>query len=212
MDNTNRHFKGQLATEKVQCFCRKHWIVLLKDFIGFFIFLSLITVTAIYFKGIFNFLSQDSFFSTLLAFGIFAVFTVYLHRFFLRMIRYFLEIMIVTNYRIVLLEKSLYLKDSKDAVDLPKIQDIRKEQHGIIKSVLRFGTLVITLSSTSTTKVIPFVPNPDYHFRKINSLKRDYIKGRLGKRDKGELKQEKQEVSENQGVHPVQPISALADK
>lgn len=198
-----------MATEKVQCFCRKHWVILLKDLIGFVIFIGLIIITAVYFKGIFNFFSQDSFLSTLLAFTLFSVFTVYVHRFFLRMIRYFLEIMIITNYRIVLLEKSLYLKDSKDAVDLPKIQDIRKEQHGIIRSILRFGTLVITLSSTSTTKVIPFIPNPDYHFRKINSLKREYIKERLSKNEKGNLKREEYEEPR---AHPVQPISALADK
>lgn len=208
-DNTNRHFKGQLATETVQCFCRKHWIVLVKDFIGFFIFIVLITITAIYFKRIFNFFSQDSFFSAFLAFSVISVFTVYLHRFFLRLIRYFLEIMIITNYRIVFLEKSLYIKDSKDAIDLPKIQDIRKEQDGIITNLLRFGTLVITLSSTSTTKKIPFIPNPDYHFRKINSLKRDYIKERLSKHEKGDLRPDSEYV---RNAHPVQPLSALADK
>ncbi|MFC1600326.1 hypothetical protein ACFL3T_04830, partial [Patescibacteria group bacterium] len=34
--------------------------------------------------------------------------------------------------------------------------------------------------SSSTTKLLTFMPNPDYHFRKINNLKREYIKYRLG--------------------------------
>ena len=72
---------------------------------------------------------------------------------------------------------------SKDTVDLAKIQDIKKEQNGIAKKVLKFGKLIITLSSTSTTKKLLFIPNPDYHFRKINALKREYIKDRLRKHD-----------------------------
>lgn len=187
IDNTNRHFKGQHSTEFVECFCRKHWIILIKDFLGFFIFIGLIILTAYYFKPIYNFFVQDSLVVNLLAFGLVGLFTYYIHKFFLRMIRYFLEIVIITNYRIVVLKKSLYLKDSKDATDLPKIQDIIKHQNGILRNFLRFGDLEITLSSSSTTKILKHIPNPDYHFRKINTLKREYIKERLSqKRQKKE--------------------------
>jgi hypothetical protein len=208
-DNTNRHFKGQLRTEEIQCFCRKHWIILIQDLIGFLLFICFIVFLAIYFKGIYKFFAQDSFFSSLLAFSIVTFITLYIHRFFLRFIRYFLDIIIITNYRLVILEKSLYLQDSKDAIDLAKIQDIRKEQHGIIRNVLRFGKLVITLSATSTTKVLPLVPNPDYHFRKINTLKRDYIRDRLGKREQSNLN-DKQDVFPE--WHPAQTISGLSQK
>jgi hypothetical protein len=187
-DNTNRHFKGQLDTEEVQCFYRKHWIVIVKDLIGFLFFLFVLGFTAFHFKGVYQFFAQDTLFTTFLAFSLVALFTIYIHKFFLRMIRYFLDIVIVTNYRIVVLDKSLYLRDSKDATDLPKIQDIQKSQDGLIKNIFKFGELVITLSSTSTTKTLKFVPNPDYHFRKINKLKREYIKERLGQRHQRDLK------------------------
>ncbi len=180
-NNTNRHFKGQLNNEVVESFCRKHWIVIVKDLIGFSIFLGLIVITGMYFKPIYDFFVQDSLAVNLLAFGLAGLFTFYIHRFFLRMINYFLEIVIITNYRIVVLKKSVYLKDSKDATDLPKIQDIMKHQDGILRNILRFGDLEITLSSSSTTKVLKNIPNPDYHFRKINKVKRNYIKERLGK-------------------------------
>lgn len=182
--NTNKNFKGQLETEIVQCFCRRHWIILVKDFVGFFIFLIAIGVFGYYFKGIYNFFSRDSFFTEILAIGMIIASVIYIHHFFLRMINYFLNIVIITNYRIVVLDKSLYLHDSKDAIDLPKIQDIQKEQNGIVKNILKFGTLIITLSSTSTNKILTCIPNPDYHFRKINSLKREYIKERLTKHDR----------------------------
>lgn len=182
-DNTDRHFKGQHRGEILQCFCRKHWIVIVKDLIGIVLFLIILTFLAIYSKPIYQFFHQDSAILTLLAFSVVGLITFYIQKFFLRMIRYFLEIVIITNYRIVTLNKSLYLKDSKDAIDLAKIQDIKKSQHGILKRVFNFGELTITLSATSTTKTLPFMPNPDYHFRKINTLKREYIRGRLGKRE-----------------------------
>ena len=196
-DNTNRHFKGQHRTEYVSCFCRKHWIILVKDFLGFFILLTLLILTGIFLKGIYNFFSQDSFFINVMALGVAGIFTFYLQKFFLRIIQYFLEIVIITNYRIVVLNKSLYLKDSKDATDLPKIQDIKKRQDGILKNFLRFGDLEITLSSSSTTKLLTFIPNPDYHFRKINTLKREYIKERLG-----QSRIHKAKLKKEEGDHP----------
>jgi len=207
VNNTNRHFKGQHNTEAVQCFCRKHWIILTKDFLGFFIFIGLLVLTAIYLKPIYNFFVQDSLVINLLAFSIVGFFTLYVHRFFLRIIQYFLEIVIVTNYRIVVLNKSLFLKDSKDATDLPKIQDIQKRQNGILKNLFRFGDLEITLSSSSTTKILNHVPNPDYHFRKINKLKREYIKERLG-----QSRQNKERIAKEQAKHPFnEPIFAAED-
>ncbi len=180
--NTDRHFKGQLESEVVQCFYRKHWIVLVRDIVSFFIFVTVLTFVAMHFKGIYTFFSQDSIFTTFLAFSLVSLFTLFIHRFFLRFIRYYLDITVITNYRIVTIDKSLYLLDEKDAIDLPKIQDIKKSQHGIIKRMLGYGELIITLSSTTTTKILVFVPNPGYHFRKINKLKREYIKERIGRR------------------------------
>ncbi len=179
VDHTNQHFKGQHKSEAVSCFCRKHWIVLIKDFAGFIVLLSLLILTGIYFKGIYNFFSQDSPFINVAAIVIVGIFTFFLHKFFLRIIRYFLEIIIITNFRVVVLNKSLYLKDSKDATDLPKVQDIQKRQNGILQNFLRYGDLELTLSSSSTTKVLTNIPNPDYHFSKINQLKSEYLRGSL---------------------------------
>ena len=174
--NTDKHFKGQLETEVVECFFRKHWIVILKDVAGFFIFLCVMGFVAYNYKAVYDFFAQDSFIISILSFFLIALFTVYLHRFFLRFFRYFLDIVIFTNYRIVVLDKSLYLRNTKEAIDLTQIQDIEKEQVGVIPNLLRYGTLIIVLSASSAIKKLPFVPNADFHFRKINKMKREYIK------------------------------------
>ncbi len=209
-ENKDRHFKGQLDTEVVQCFYRKHWLVLMKDTLGFILFITIFTFVVMHFKGIYTFFSQDSFFITFLAFSIVGLFTIFIHKFFLRLVRYYLDIAIITNYRIVNIDKSLYLRDSKDAVDLPKIQDIQTSQHGIMKKIFNFGQLVITLSSTSTTKTLDFVPNPSYHFRKINTLKREYIKERLATRDPRRTQLIQQKPTEEVELVTEDAISGLS--
>ncbi|MCD6109781.1 hypothetical protein J7J83_03425 [bacterium] len=170
--NRNKHFKGQLDSEIIECFYRKHWIVLAKITIEFILFIAVLIFTGIHFDGLYSFFSKNSFFVAFLALSIVSLFTIFIHKFFLRLVRYYLDITVFTNYRIVDVDKSLYLRNSKNAIDLSKIQDIQKSQYGIVKKLLNFGELIITLSSVSTTKVLTFVPNPDYHFRKINRLKR----------------------------------------
>jgi len=198
--NTDRHFKGQLENETVECFCRKHWIVLIRDILGFLIFITVLILLIANFVRVYTFFSQDSSLITLLAFSIVCLFTLYIHHFFLRLIKYYLEIVVITNYRIVDVDKSLYLRDSKDAIDLSKIQDIKESKHGIMKKMLNFGELIITLSSTSTTKTLSFIPNPGYYFRKINELKREYIQKGLSNKD----------VPTHKSIKKNEPISGLS--
>jgi len=178
VDNTNKHFKGQLPTEEVEAFCRKHWSVLIKDILGFFIFLGILGLTITQLKSVSKYFSQASTVRAALALAIIGIFTIYIHKFFLRMIKYFLHIVIITNYRIVILDKSLYLENAQDAIDISKIQDIHKVQNGVFDNLLGVGKLVITLSSSSSIKTITAMPNPDYHFRKINKIKRNYMRKR----------------------------------
>jgi len=176
LGNTDKHFKGQLETETVECFFRRHWIVLVKDLLGFVVLLGVLIFTAFHYKTIYSFFSQDSLLITIMAFVVVGVFTVYIHKFFLRFIRYFLDIVIFTNYRIVILDKSLFLRNTKEAIDLQQIQDIEKEQVGVLQNLFKYGTLIIILSASSAVKKLSFVPNADFHFRKINKMKREYIK------------------------------------
>lgn len=175
LDNTNRNFKGQMKTEEVVCFCRKHWIVILLHIgvfllvcVLFFLFLALAD------KGIFTDILGKSGYR-IMAFVTMAVLTYFFHRFFLKLFNYYLQILIVTNYRIVELDKTVFLKDSRDAIDLPEIQDITMKQNGIFQTIFDYGELCIILSSVGQPIKLRFIPNPDYHFRKINSTKREYI-------------------------------------
>lgn len=186
VDNTNKNFKGQQKTEVVLCFCRKHWIVLFAHLIGFFVFLAAV----FYFFMEVSSASITSFFSPQTYKGIAALlvlgFTYYIHRFFLRFFNYYLQTMIITNYRVIELHQTLYFVRQRNSIDLPEIQDIIINREGVIPTLLNYGEITIILSSAHATKTFYCVPNPEYFFRKINKTKREYIMRRRMEKTEGE--------------------------
>lgn len=175
VDNTNRNFKGQQKNEVVLSFCRRHWVVLLPYIIGFLIVASIVAA----FLG---FVPAEAISGSMgqMSYRIFAgiclvVMTYGLHKCFNRFFNYYIQILIVTNFRVIQLDHTLYFNKDRDSIDLPEIQDITTHQSGIIKTLLNYGELIITLSSVHSSKTLRYVPHPEYHFRKINKTKREYI-------------------------------------
>lgn len=185
-DNTNRNFKGQQKNETVLAFCRKHWLVIIPHML-WLAMLGAIPFIIFWFRAKYNFAEFISpvAYRIIAGLAIIAI-TYFLHTCFLRFFNYYLQTFVVTNFRVVQLEQTLYFVRNRDSIDLREIQDIEIHQTGILKTIFNYGELVITLSSAHATKRIPFMPNPEYFFRKINKTKREYIatrtleKGRAG--------------------------------
>lgn len=179
MTNKDRHFKGQLSEETVLCIFRRHWIRVLPKLI-FIVIAVLLTALLVYFAK--PMASSEAFqdsnalkASFLLGFGLFSF---VLHREFLGVFHYYLRTVIITDFRIVDVDRSVFLRDSKDSVDLAKIQDIQKNQNGIFESLFNFGALKIILSGTHVCVDMELVPNPEYYFKVIIRAKREYIRTR----------------------------------
>lgn len=175
VDNTNRNFKGQQKNELVLRFSRKHWISLLPHFISFSVFILALV-------SFFLFVPQEAvrnIFSPLMYQIIAGIvilgLTYYLHHFFIEFFNYYLQILIITNFRVIQLDKTVYFRSDQDSVDVGEIQNIVVQKKGPIKTILNYGEIIITLSSAHATKIIQCVPNPDYYFRKINKTKRQYL-------------------------------------
>lgn len=173
MSNKNLHFKGQMENEEIVTFFRRHWIVLLPHAIPFLLYLAVIGVFLSNLPK-FQLPSIDQFFFQLLVILVTVATAYMIHRFFLKMIDHYLNVVIITNQRVVEIKKSLFVHDGKESVDMRKVQDIQKQQNGLIKNFIRCGELFITLG-TSEPKVLSNVPNPDYHFRLLNRLKGEII-------------------------------------
>lgn len=175
IDNTNRNFKGQHKHEAVLCFTRRHWLVLLPYIIGFLLVMAgfLYLVFSGFRTDAADLISPAAY--KVVAGAVIVVMTYYLHRFFIRFFNYYLQTIIVTNFRVIELDITLYFNNNRDSLDLPEIQDVVIHQGGVIKTLFNFGELIITLSSVNATKILRYVPNPEYFFRKINKTKREYI-------------------------------------
>lgn len=169
--------QGKQAGQKyeiIQFFFRKHWTHFLKPLIlglvigllAFFFFLvigSILTLFSItYFYPVFAFLAIIA-----------SIF--YIDTFFLQLLNFFFNVIIVTDSRIIIARKTVFLRNDNDAIDLTKIQDIGVIAHGLFRNYLNYGALVITLSTSAPPVLIPFVPNPHYYLEQMNRIKREHI-------------------------------------
>lgn len=183
-DNTDKYFKGQQNNEELICFFRRHWTSLVTTLSLFIAFVGLILGVFIVFIISVEF--REAFPAYKVVFLIvFILSTIYLHRFFLRLVNHFCHVFIVTNNRIVEVNKTVYLHSTQDAIDLRLIEDVSKRQLGLMKNILNYGEVIITLSDFS--KEIFWVPNPDFHFRVISRAMQSAKSGqplKLNKREK----------------------------
>lgn len=173
-NQTNRHFSGQQKNEIVLSFTRRHWITLIPSFILFCITLAAASAHFFIAKSSVSIVLSSVLYRSIMLLLI-AVYTISFHRFFIRIFNFYLKTVIITNFRIVALDETLYFDHNRDSIDLREIQDIVVTRHGIVKTLLNYGELTITLASVGATKTLFCVPNPEYYFRKINKTKREYI-------------------------------------
>lgn len=172
IDNTNRHFHGQQKAEKVIIFTRKHPIVLLRVvLITSLIYAS--TIMVLLFIPL-NKIEENILIQTIL-FLLVIMMTISHHTFFMRLLNFYLDIVIITNYRVIDMRKSIFLHDDKEIIDLHEIQDTKKRQKGIFANFLNYGDLEIVIPSMTASMHLPHIPKPEYYLHQINETKRMYI-------------------------------------
>ncbi|MBI4231854.1 hypothetical protein HY605_01365 [Candidatus Peregrinibacteria bacterium] len=169
-DNKDRYFKGQQSDEELICFFRHHWITLLREFLYFAIFIFAIILTLSNMTAIKELLQGNREIKMLFLTG-FIMTTLYMHRFFIKMLNYFVNIAIVTDIRLIDHQKTLFFKDTMDAIDLAQIQNIEKYQEGIFPSLLGYGDIKIFLNASAAVKTFYGLPNAKFHFRCMNRQK-----------------------------------------
>ncbi|MFH0838334.1 MAG: PH domain-containing protein [Patescibacteria group bacterium] len=174
MEKDEHDFKGQMKYEQYQFFFRKHWVkfiqpILLSLPVGLLILVILI------FLGRLTLLVNIAFihvfyvhFTLLTSIGFLILAG-------LQMINFYFDMVIVTDSRILIVKKTCFLKNNSDAIDLTKIQDIAVESHGILRNYLRYGKLIITLSTSAPPLVIQHVPDPHFYLEWANRVKREHI-------------------------------------
>ncbi len=73
--------------------------------------------------------------------------------------KYFLYVIIVTDKKVHRIKKTLLIVDDHQSIDLWTLEDITKNQHGIIQNIFGFGTLVLVMQTQDALRIhfTPFI-------------------------------------------------------
>ena len=195
--NEDHDFNGQLKYETIQFFFRKHWISFIEPIsyfipIGFFIAVLLLGLGSVVITLDIHILKVlYFFFSIMIIIG-------FLNISLLRFINYYFNLVIVTDCRIIIVDKTIFMRNDYSAIDLTKIQDISVEAHGIIRNYLKYGKLIITLSTSSPPINISSTPHPHTYLEKMNKIKREHI-----------LKRQERKMSEEKKISPIEYLQDM---
>lgn len=174
MEKDEQDFKGQLKYEHFQFFFRKHWVQFIQSIL-FSIPVGLLTFVMLLFLGRLTLFVDIMFIRAFYVYFTLLTSIGFLLLGALQLFNFYFDMVIVTDSRIIIVKKTCFLKNNQDAIDLTKIQDIAVESHGILRNYLRYGKLVITLSTSAPPITIQRVPDPHYYLEWANRVKREHI-------------------------------------
>lgn len=147
---------------------RRHWFVLLPDALSVF-FLALIPPI---FFGFFNWLGLNVQFpgdELILESFIMVCWYFLLWLFiFIKWTDYYLDILIITDKRVIEIEQKNLFHREISVVHLDKIQDITSESVGIIQTFLKFGNLLIQTAGEQKEFAVLNLQDPHIVREKIN--------------------------------------------
>ncbi|HVW67000.1 MAG TPA: hypothetical protein VHA78_04715 [Candidatus Peribacteraceae bacterium] len=151
-------FPGRHKGEEFQFYFRQHWIRLWwparRLLIWTIVFGIGIFVTSRSFEGAdLDFVRRAS----LIALSVFFLLTQL--SFLVQLYTYFLYVIIVTDKKIHRIKKTMLTVDDHQSIDLWTLEDISKNQHGIIQNMLGFGTLVLVMPTQDALRIhfTPFI-------------------------------------------------------
>jgi hypothetical protein len=154
------------AEEKVLLTIRKHKFILFlqSSFIPFFVVGLPVVYALLYKAGYTAILGNDAIY--LFAFLYSGVLLLSWIVFFIFWTDYYLDILLVTNKRILDIEQKGFFNRELAIVRLEKVQDITVSVKGVLATFLDFGSLHIQTAAESREFIINDVPNPN-KIRKI---------------------------------------------
>src|SRR3989339_619360 len=166
------HFPGQKDNEVIKFLIKKHWMVYVR-----LIFYTLIMMGLpflIYFilivEGGFSANGNNIitlFFLIYIGFALMILFIKWLGE--------DLDIIIVTNERLISIVQISFMHRTISETDLAHIQDIQHETKGILSQIFRFGMMEIQTAAEKITFCMHDIPNPYETARQIMNLREDHI-------------------------------------
>ena len=172
----HRHtFRGKREDEEIIVMLRRHWVILLVEFLPLIIMLFALLAGSIFTPFLIEFLPIEvspKFFNLISSF----LFMFYWIIVFVVWIDYYLDVWIVTDQRIVNIEQFGLFRREISELDHGKIQDVTTEVHGLIPTLLKFGYVHIQTAGSRTRFEFKQVPNPVLVRTMVMKLQKQAVK------------------------------------
>ncbi len=150
-------FQGKDTHEVLQFYFRQHWIRLVVPFAWMMFWITLVIIAG--YIAFFSVGVSDSFTRHGILIGLFLIFAFVQWRFLVRFYAYALYVIVVTDRKVHRIKKTLLTYNDHQTIDIWTLQDIHKNQHGIIQYLFNYGTII--LESQETVLRLHFVPRVD---------------------------------------------------
>lgn len=169
-----KRFPGQKATEEIKLVIHKHWIMDFKSFTFFVIFALLPFV--IYMVAVFRFWEEDVPNAKMIILFVFSIYMlIALLISYVRWLNQELDMIIVTNERIISHDQVDFLHRQISESALSQVEDVKGVEKGFLGNVLHFGTLELQTASQKNVFYINYVERPYENARNILDLRDAYI-------------------------------------
>jgi hypothetical protein len=145
--------------EKVDIVLRRHWIA--------FAFLAIYALGGILFTITLLAILGSSASVILMIVGFWMYYSLFLY---VSWLNYELDVIILTNNRIVCVEQKTFLNRAVGETTLDKVQEVSIETKGLLANLFDFGTLKILTSGSSPSFDMTYSPHPMTSSRYINNL------------------------------------------
>lgn len=167
LSSSNNSFKGQLPNEKIILITRKHWITLF----GPFMFLVIFSLA----PGLIYYLVNDSPWYPFLENFLWLINLIYYlilwNIFFFNLMIYSLNIIIVTDKRVIKNSQVGFFRYTSGEMEINKIQDITVKIKGFLAAIFDFGDLEIQTAGSQNKFYFSTLPHPNKIKKTIMELR-----------------------------------------
>jgi len=166
-------FPGKKPDDKIVVFAKKHWIKYAL-IIGICLLLC-IPVLVLLISLALNYMTLELSYAIILTFGVSAYLLVALALIFHAFVDYYLDVLIVTEERIIYVRQNGYLFQQVDEVHLQDIEEVGVDLKGIWRSFFNYGNIVIHSGSDIGVLNIDSVKDPKKIARIIMDLHKEHL-------------------------------------
>jgi uncharacterized membrane protein YdbT with pleckstrin-like domain len=162
---TKEGFPGQVKDEVVEFFTPRHWVVLAP----IMFFFMLLALGLIVFDFLWFMVAPPVHPGWIVLINS-AFLAVVVHFVFFRSINALMNIMIVTNFRILRVNSTIFLRRERNVIQMKNIQDIEMHQSGLLPRLLNYGDIVVSSASGEIELTFYYVPKTQKIYNIINHI------------------------------------------